>query len=67
MYISSLFISLFALIMTIISAFAEEESDIFKVWGNTETWFCIGVSIVLLAIGLIVDKRRDKEIENVDY
>ena len=60
-YIMSIVISLFVLVMNIIMLFSESDSNIFKIFGNTETWFCIGVSIVFLIIGLIVDKRKDEE------
>ena len=58
-YIMSIIISLFVLVMNIIMLFSESDSNIFKIFGKTETWFCIGVSIILLIAGLIVDKERD--------
>ena len=54
MYVSSLVISLFVLIMTIITMYYE---TIARIFGTTETWFCLCISVVLICIGLISDKR----------
>ena len=54
MYVSSLIISLFALIMTIITMINE---NVTKMFGSTETWFCLSISVVLIAIGILLEKR----------
>ena len=56
-YLISLVLSLSAMIMTILLMFADEESEMFKYFGETEVGVLLCVSSVLLVIGLIRDKR----------
>ena len=53
-YFISLIFSLFSLIMSIIMAFNN-----LKFFGFTELYTCIGISIILMIIGLITDKERN--------
>ena len=53
-YALSMAISLFTFIMTITKTFADEESYIHRMFGDTETFVCIGVAVVLVAIGMIM-------------
>ena len=62
MYIISMIISLFVLIMNVIMVFSEADSSIFKIFGNTETWFCIGVSVLFLIMGIILDKDKRENV-----
>ena len=57
--LGSIIVSLFTFIMTIITTFADPESRIHNMFGNTETWICIGVCIALLALGALTE--RDME------
>ena len=56
-YLSSLVISLFTLIMTIILMFVDSESSFGKFYNEKEIWVCIIISVILIALGLISDKR----------
>ena len=58
-YITSAMVSFWMMIVTGIMMFSEEDAAIFKTFGDIEIFFCLGVSIVLLALGLIIDKRED--------
>ena len=58
LYIASVIMSLFTLIMTIVVMFSNSDSTVYKMFGLTETLFCMAVSIVLIIIGLILDKRE---------
>ena len=58
-YITSAIVSFWMIVVTGIMMFSEEDAAIFKAFGDTEIFFCLGVSIVLLALGLIIDKRED--------
>ena len=53
-YVLSLIISVFTLIMSIINALSAEEM---RFYGTTETWVCLGVSVVLIFVGLLSDRR----------
>ena len=59
-YLGSLIISLFTLIMTIILIFIDEESTLVKFYGNKESYICLCVAIILIALGLISDKRNEE-------
>lgn len=59
-YLGSLIISLFSLIMTIILIFVDEESTLVKFYGNKETYICLCIAIILIALGLISDKRNEE-------
>jgi len=60
-YITSIFMALSVFILSCVSMFADEESYFFRMFGDTEIFFCLGVSLVLLVIGVITDLREDKE------
>ena len=57
MYIASLFVSLFTLVMTIIMAFSAPESRIFRLFGVERAWIFTGIAFVLLVLGIIVDYK----------
>ena len=56
-FITSLIISLFSLITYIVMIFSNEESMIVELFGNTEVFICLGISLVLIIIGWVTDKR----------
>ena len=57
-YLSSLIISIFVLIMTIVLEFAKSESNLVKFYGEKEIYICIIISIILIILGLMSDKRN---------
>ena len=59
LYIITMCLSLFTMFMTIAITFAKEESAIFMFFGEQESLICTIVSIVLLVIGIIVEKIDD--------
>ena len=61
LYFISIIISIFALVLTEIELFAdpEEYSTLFKLWTTQEQYICIGISIILLILGLIWDKNKE--------
>lgn len=58
LYFLSMLTSLFTLIMVVSMAFSPPDSAIFRLFGDTETYYCLGVSVVLLVIGIITDGRK---------
>ena len=56
-YLGSLIISLFTLIMTIILMFTDEESTLVRYFGNKETYILLIISVILITLGLISEKR----------
>ena len=58
-YITSMALAALTGIVTGIQMFSQEDADIFKAFSNTEIIFCLGVSVVLLTIGMICEKRED--------
>ena len=63
LYFISLIISLFDLIMVLIMTYGEEGVGVLKFFGYTECYTLIGISLVLLIIGLINAKEETEEIE----
>ena len=61
MYFMSLFLSVINLIMTIFMTFAEEESDLWKVYGEKENYILLGVSVIFFILGFIIDTIKRKE------
>ena len=61
MYIVSLVFSFIVVIMTIIMTFIDEESNFFKFFGYTELYFLMGVSIVFLILGILIDIKKKDE------
>ena len=61
MYILSLIVSIFNLVMTILKVFSDESSRIHSLHSMTVTYTLIGVSIVFIVLGLVSEVRRDKE------
>ena len=55
-YITSMAIALISGVVNIIKAFSDEDAIVFKAFGDAEMMFLLGVSIVLIAIGLLCDK-----------
>lgn len=60
-YILSMLISIFDLVMVIISIFTDPESRLFNYFSDQEIYICLGISIVLLILGVINDTRKEKE------
>lgn len=60
-YISSMLVSMFVFVMTVVMMFSSEDSYVFRMFGDTEVVFCIFVSLVLLIVGLVTDIKEDKE------
>lgn len=58
LYLGSLILSLFNMVMTIVIMFASEESDVWKVFGYKEDYILIGAAIVLLIVGFISDREE---------
>ena len=58
MYITSLVLSLFSLIMAIFIMDADVDSQLLRYFGDTELYLCMGVSIVFLVIGIIQDNGK---------
>ena len=56
-YFTSLCISLFTAIMTISMMFDDKEQEISRFFSETEIGICLVVSVVLLLIGVLKDKR----------
>ena len=56
-YLASLLFSAFVLVMTVIIEF----NGTFKMYGDTENYFCLGVSIIFLIIGVITDNIKRRE------
>ena len=56
-YLLSMAISLFTLIMTVAKSFSDSESYIHRMYGDTETFVCIGVAVVLVAIGMLTERK----------
>ena len=59
-YIFTMILSLFVLIMNIIMCFSKPDSYIFKMFNETDTWVCIGICVVFIIIGYILDKRNER-------
>ena len=57
LYLLSLIISLSTLILTIINAFSKPDALIFKVFGIKEICVTLIISVILLTLGIISDKR----------
>lgn len=60
LYILTLILSFFTLLINIIMCFSEPDSYIFKMFNETDIWVCIGICIVFIIIGLIRDKRNER-------
>ena len=60
-YILSMLISIFDLVMVIILFFTDPESRLFNYFGDQETYICLGISMVLMILGVINDTRKEKE------
>ena len=56
-YFISLIISIFSLVMAIELMFAEVNETPLKLFGDTELYFCIIISVVLMIIGLRCDRK----------
>lgn len=56
-YFTSLCLSLFTTIMTISMMFDDKEQEISRFFSETEIGICLVVSVVLLLIGIMKDKR----------
>lgn len=63
MYIASLIFSFITLAMSIVIAFIDPESRFFNYFGDTELYFFMGVSVILLIIGFLSDLRSDHQNE----
>ena len=63
LYFGSIAFSLLNLVMVLLMMFADENLAVFKFFGYTECYTCIGISIVLLVIGYINDNKTE---ENYD-
>lgn len=61
-YIISMFLSASTGIITTIMMFSEEDSAIFRAFGNKEILFILGCSLVLLIIGFISDYKEREEL-----
>ena len=61
LYLASAAMSLFTLIMALVGMDLDPESKFYMFWGGTETWFCIGVSVIFLILGFVVDNRKGDE------
>lgn len=57
LYFASLCLSLFTAVMTISMMFDDKEQEISRFFGETEIGICLVVSVVLLLIGVLKDKR----------
>ena len=57
-YLLSMATSLFTSILVITMLFSDPESYIFRMFGDTEIYFCVGVAIILLVAGLITERGR---------
>ena len=62
-YITSIATSICLFIITVMEMFADEESYIFRMFGDTEILAILGVSIVLFILGFITDCKERKENE----
>ena len=56
-YIVSLLLALSAGVTSIIMMFSEPDGDVFTVLGLKEIWIMLGISALLLVIGVLTDKR----------
>ena len=63
MYIVSLIISFSTLILSIIMTFLDPDSRFFNYFGDTEIYFCMGVSVAFMILGFIKDFRSDHQNE----
>lgn len=56
-YVGSMLTSALSLIMIISLTFAEEDSKIFKFFGEKEAIICAVIAFVLMVIGYLTDRR----------
>ena len=56
-YTASLTIAVLNLVLTFIVLFSNADSTICRVYGDKEVIFCLVISIILLIIGFICDKK----------
>lgn len=64
LYLISVILSVFALVLTEIELFAdpEEHSRLFSLWTTQEQYTVIAISVILIVIGLIRSYKKDKEL-----
>ena len=64
LYLISIILSVFALILTEIELFVdpEEYSRLFSLWTTQEQYTVIAISVILIVIGLIRSYKKDKEL-----
>lgn len=61
LYIVSLVLSLLTLVTTIIAVLADPGPRFYRYFGELQTYILIGSSILLIALGVITDKRKGDE------
>lgn len=64
LYLISVILSVFALILTEIELFVdpEEYSRLFSLWTTQEQYTIIAISVILIVIGLIRSYKKDEEL-----
>lgn len=63
LYLGSLIVSIFSMVMTILLAFVNEESNIWRVFGYKEDYICVSIAAILLILGFINDREERHEEE----
>ena len=61
MYIMSLILSLFTMIMCLFISFSDSETTAFRFFGDTEILCCLVLSIIFIIIGMRIDNVKNKE------
>lgn len=55
--IGSMITSLIGLVLILTLTFAEEDSNVFRYFGEKEAMICVAVAFVLMIAGYLVDRR----------
>jgi Kef-type K+ transport system membrane component KefB len=57
LYVGSMLTSVLSFIMLMFLTFAEEDSEIFKYYGEKEAIICVVIAFVFMILAYLVDRR----------